>query len=298
MEWTLERLNQFVAVAECGSMTQAARRLGRAQSAVSMAMGLLEADLGMVLFDRSGRTVALTDAGRVMLLEARALLHQAQALDLRAQALALGQRAQLGLSVDEALPYAPIAQLLRELAGRFPALELTVLNGTAAEVAKDVQTQRSQLGFHFDRGAVDSQFAQRYVASVPQVVCVARDHALAQQPAVSRQALAAQRQLVMHIAGVQEQVFSPSVWRSDSFYVLADMVGAGVGWAILPRNIAEYAEVQSRVTVLHCPELVLPPLAVRMLTLQGAVLDATTQWVQQRMAELLMPGGNGQGLPA
>lgn len=75
MEWTLERLSQFVAVADHGSMTQAARRLGRAQSAVSMAMGLLEADLGLELFHRVGRSVRLTLAGEVMLQEARALLN-------------------------------------------------------------------------------------------------------------------------------------------------------------------------------------------------------------------------------
>lgn len=293
MEWTLERLNQFVAVAECGSMTQAARRLGRAQSAVSMAMGLLEADLGVALFSRAGRSVQLTPAGSVMLLEARALLHQAQALELRARALATGQTATLCMALDEALPYPPIARLLRELALHYPALELTVLNGTAAEVALAVQSQRAQLGFQFDRGVVGGQFAQCAVASVPQMVCVAHDHPLARQPRVNRQALAAQRQLVMCIEGVEELVFSPRVWRSDSFYVLADMVADGLGWAILPRNIIEYGEGLSRLTVLHCPELLLPPLAVRMLTLQGAVLDATAQWIQQRMAEVLMPDDQG-----
>ncbi|WP_373805160.1 LysR family transcriptional regulator, partial [Delftia acidovorans] len=86
MEWTLDRLKHFVAVAEAGTMTEAARRLGRAQSAVSTAIGLLEADLGLELFDRVGRRVQLTAAGEVMLLEARSLLHQAQAMDHRARA--------------------------------------------------------------------------------------------------------------------------------------------------------------------------------------------------------------------
>jgi hypothetical protein len=56
------------------------------------------------------------------------------------------------MALDEALPYPPIARLLRELAQHYPALELTVLNGTAAEVALAVQSQRAQLGFQFDRG--------------------------------------------------------------------------------------------------------------------------------------------------
>ncbi|MEQ6437077.1 LysR family transcriptional regulator [Comamonas sp. w2-DMI] len=292
MEWTLERLNQFVAVADCGSMTQAARRLGRAQSAVSMAMGLLEADLGLALFHRVGRSVHLTPAGEVMLLEARALLNQAQALDLRARGLAAGQAARLCVSLDEALPYPPFARLLRELAQQFPALELTLLNGTAAEVARDVQTRRAELAFQFDRGPADAQFAQRYVAGVPQMVFVARSHALAatSHGPVTREDLAAHRQLVMHIEGVEDLVISPRIWRSDSFYVMADMLADGIGWGILPRNIAQTPDIEPRIVALDCPELRLPPLAVRMLSLQGAVLDGTALWIQQRLAALLIEG--------
>ncbi|MGF6211038.1 LysR family transcriptional regulator [Comamonas sp. 4034] len=290
MEWTLERLNQFVTVADCGSMTQAARRLGRAQSAVSMAMGLLEADLGLALFQRIGRSVHLTPAGEVMLVEARALLNQAQALDLRAQALAAGQAAQLCVAIDEALPYPPIARLLRELAQQFPALELTLLNGTAAEVAQTVQSRQAALAFQFVRGPADAQFAQSYVAGVPQMVFVARDHPLAAKTRITREDLASHRQLVMHIEDVEDLVISPRIWRSESFYVLADMLADGIGWGILPRNIAEAPGIEPRIVALDCPELRLPPLAVRMLSLQGATLDGTALWLQQRLAELLMLG--------
>ena len=74
MQWTLEQLRHFVAAAESGSFSAAARRLGRAQSAVSTSVGLLEADLGVELFDRSRRNATLTAAGEVMLQEALELL--------------------------------------------------------------------------------------------------------------------------------------------------------------------------------------------------------------------------------
>ena len=287
MEWTLERLSQFVAVADHGSMTQAARRLGRAQSAVSMAMGLLEADLGLELFHRVGRSVRLTLAGEVMLQEARALLNQAHALELRARELSRGQTAKLCVAIDEALPYPPIARLLQELAQQFQALELTLLNGTAAEVAQCVQSGRAELALQFDRGPVDAQFAQRYVAGVPQMVCVSRSHALARCSAITREELAAHRQLVMHIEDVEDLVISPRIWRSESFYVLADMLAVGIGWGILPRNIAQSPDIEPRILALDCQELSLPPLAVRMLSLQGAELGDTALWIEQRLATLL-----------
>ena len=60
-----EVLQAFVQAATQGSFSAAARRIGRAQSAVSTAVGLLEADLGVELFDRSRRNAVLTPALRV-----------------------------------------------------------------------------------------------------------------------------------------------------------------------------------------------------------------------------------------
>ena len=59
---------------------------------------------------------------------------------------------------------------------------------------------------------------------------------------------------------------------------------------ILPRNIAQTPDIEPRIVALDCPELRLPPLAVRMLSLQGAVLDGTALWIQQRLAALLIQG--------
>ena len=82
MEWSLDQLRQFVTAAECGSFSAAARKLGRAQSAVSTAIALFEIDLGVELFDRSRRNALLTDAGRLLRLEAAEVLRQAEELSL------------------------------------------------------------------------------------------------------------------------------------------------------------------------------------------------------------------------
>lgn len=145
MDWTLEQMRHFVAAAETGSFSAAARRLGRAQSAVSTAIALLEADLGISLFDRGKRHPVLTEAGEVLLVEARQLLRQAAGLQQRALSFSAGQQARLGLAVDEALPDLVMDALLDELSRRFPALELTLLSGTASEVADYVERGRASL---------------------------------------------------------------------------------------------------------------------------------------------------------
>lgn len=287
MQWTLDQLRHFVAAADAGSFSAAARGLGRAQSAISTSVGLLEADLGVDLFDRSRRNATLTPAGEVMLQEARELLRQAGGLDQRALSFAEGQDARLSIALDDALPYQVLGKLVIEVAERFPALELTQLNGTATEVAGYVQQGRASLAFQFDRADPGSAFAHRYVGSVAQAVFVGAGHPLAQLTDVTRTDLAHYRQLVMLMDGVEDAPISPAVWRADSFYNIAGMVADGLGWAILPLNIAEYESFRTTLARVPCSGLALPMLSVRALWLQGASPSATERWLQQRMEQLL-----------
>ncbi len=287
MQWTLDQLRQFVATADSGSFSAAARRLGRAQSAVSTAISLLEADLGLELFDRSRRNAQLTDAGQLLLLEARELLRQAQALDNRARSLNAGDEARLALALDEALPYAAISALLREISQRFPDLELTVLNGTATEVVELIEEERAHIAFHFVRGVLPARFEQRHIGAVPQGVFVANDHPLARLNTVEHKDLVKYRQLVMHAEDVYEATYSPKLWRSDSFYSIAEMVADDLGWAILPVNVGTDDAYDKPLQQVHCPSLALSQLSVRVLWRQGWQPTPTVQWVQARYTELL-----------
>lgn len=287
MQWTLEQLRQFVVTAESGSFSAAARRLAKAQSAVSTAIGLLEADLGLALFDRSRRNAQLTPAGELLLLEARELLRQAQSLEQRALSLSAGNEAKLALAFDEALPYAAISTLMREIAQHFPDLELTLLNGTATEVADYVDQQRAQLAVHFVRGPICARFDQRHVGTVPQGLFVASGHPLSRHATVQRKDLVRYRQLILHAQEVHETAYSPKVWRSDSFYNLAEMVADDLGWAILPVNIATDETYRKPLQPLDCPALALPQLSVRMLWCQGWQPGPSARWIQARFTELL-----------
>lgn len=287
MDWTLEQMRHFVAAAQDGSFSAAARRLGRAQSAISTSIGLLEASLAVELFDRSKRNAVLTEAGEVLLLQAQELLRQATGLEQRALSFSSGEQARLALALDEALPDLVMDALLNELSRRFPALELTLLSGTAAEVAGYVQSQRVSLAIHFDRGELAPTFAYRHLGSVMQGIYVGRDHPLAQLPQVSCQDLARHRQLLMQMDDRVDMILSPATWRADSFYNIAAMVADNLGWAILPLNIAEYRGYRSYLRHVPCDELTLPPVGLRAIWRQGGVPTPVALWVQQRMEELL-----------
>src|SRR3982751_6832121 len=84
---TLNQLRTFIAAAEQGSFSAAGRKLGRAQSVVSQTLANLEMQLGVTLFDRSARYPVLTEDGRALLQDARAVGEHMGRLKAAAQAL-------------------------------------------------------------------------------------------------------------------------------------------------------------------------------------------------------------------
>lgn len=88
MRYSLESLIAFVTAAQTGSFSAAARQLRKSQSTVSAAIANLEADLGLVLFDRSGHQPQLTDDGHKVRVHVEAILAASDTLDALAVRLA------------------------------------------------------------------------------------------------------------------------------------------------------------------------------------------------------------------
>ena len=124
---SLEQFKALLAAAETGSFSAAARRLGKAQSVVSTAIANLEIDLGLELFDRSGRYPVLTEAGARISQEAGVLLAQSERLQAIAGELASGIESRLTLAIDDDSHLPWLGALLEAFAGRYPAVELELL---------------------------------------------------------------------------------------------------------------------------------------------------------------------------
>lgn len=142
-------LRTFVAVAEEGNLTRASERLFTSQPAVSAHVKALEEELGVVLFERTPKGMALTAAGNRLLAEAKSALDAVGRVSLTARSLqgrVLGT-ARIGLNTDSA--YLRVTAFHEELAAAHPELRLELIQGITGCILDDIRDGRLDAGFFF-----------------------------------------------------------------------------------------------------------------------------------------------------
>ena len=144
---TLDQLRIFVAVAERQHMTQAARALNLAQSAVSHAIATLEARHQIRLFDRVGRRIELTDAGAVLLAEARSILAQVEAVDLALGDFGALKRGALTVQASQTIASYWLPRHLVAFHEINPHVTVRLKIDNTAQVAAAVEDGAAELGF-------------------------------------------------------------------------------------------------------------------------------------------------------
>lgn len=134
----MHQLTYFVAAAEAGSMTAAARRCRVAQPSLSQQVRKLEEGLGVELFDRVGRGVVLTEAGRALLPRARRILGDVRETreNLRREVEAGSGRLTIG-AIPTIAPYL-LPPVLAELRSEFPGCELVVREDLTANLVEAI----------------------------------------------------------------------------------------------------------------------------------------------------------------
>jgi len=176
----LRAWRQFLAVAEELHFGRAALRLHMTQPPVTQAIAQLEKTLGIVLFDRTRRRVALTPAGEALLPDVRDLLERAQALPARARAAAAGEIGRVRLAFVSTIGFEHLPQWVREFRVLCPEVALELVEATG-----DVQLDALARG-ELDAGLMlhSPGFAppgleRLQVAQEPLVLALPAAHALA-----------------------------------------------------------------------------------------------------------------------
>jgi DNA-binding transcriptional LysR family regulator len=244
----LRQLRSFVAVAEEGSFTRAAARLHLAQPGVSAHVRRLEGELGDALFDRSGRSVRLTQTGAAALPYARAALEAAAGARLAADALLGVVRGRVTVGMVTACSSRELLDLLAAFHRDHPGVEIALLEDRSDLLLEALREGRIDLGFVGVAGPAPAGVELRRVAEERLVAGVAREDALADRASVGLDELA-RRPLVClpRGTGIRSRLdealsalgATPRIaLEASNLGMVAELAARGLGAAVLPESVA------------------------------------------------------------
>jgi DNA-binding transcriptional LysR family regulator len=288
---SLDQLRAFIASADEGSFSAAARKLHRAQSVVSELVSSLEGQIGVTLFDRSGRYPALTPQGAVLLADARGIASGLDFMKARAKGMAAGLEPELSAVVDVLFPIAAITEAAKEFRVKFPGTPLRLYVEALGAAYQPVLDGITSFGIVGSLPLLPSSLTAERLTGVPMLMVAARDHPLAQyQGIIPKSELSKHVQLVLTdrsslSKGREFGVMSPSTWRLADLFAKHAFLLNGLGWGGMPMHAVQNDLTAGRLVELRIEDI---PAGGMILPMSAVYPTSTppgpaSRWLIDRM---------------
>ncbi|ROR32843.1 LysR family transcriptional regulator [Inmirania thermothiophila] len=253
----IAELETFREVARCGSFTAAAQRLHLSQPAVSKRIQALERELGGPLFDRMGRRVVLTEAGRALLARAERILAEVEEARRGLHRLVGRVAGRLPLAISHHVGLRLLPQLLRRYSARYPEVELDLhfadsegacrmVSAGDLELAVVTLPPRPMEGLRFE-----PVWRERLV------VASAPDHPLARRRSVTAEDLSRHAAVLPGVETCTRGIIEEGLARigvkvrerlaTNYMETVRVMISVGLGWGCLPASMVDDGLVVHRV---------------------------------------------------
>lgn len=244
-----QALSAFLEVADTASFSKAAERLFLSQPAVSKRIATLEDQLGRQLFDRVGRQISLTDAGRALLPYARRVLHDIE--DGRRALSMLSEKVEGRLSIGTShhIGLHRLPPVLRAYTLAYPEVDLDIQFMDSEVACEAVLAGKLELGIVTLPSQPLPQLKSRLVWPDPLAVVVAPSHPLAalkklklsdlaEHPAVLPDEATYTHRIVT--AALTQHGLKPRIRLATNYLeTLKMLVMIGLGWSVLPRSMLD-----------------------------------------------------------
>ena len=248
----LRHLESFCVIASEMHVTRAAERLHIAQPALTQQLRLLEKELGFPLVRRTGRGIALTDAGEFFYKEAAQILQRLNRACLQARDIAHENTNRIVVGVTEAFAYSPLlAAVFSRYRAKWPDVQLVLSQKQANEFGSALKDSLIDAAFTCPLSNADAALSCVQLAEDRMILAVPAVHPFARRPAVSLLDLKDEPLiLVAHDqvagafentlrAGCQSHDFAPRIIQTSPKLMLTlNLVAAGVGLAFVPEYMS------------------------------------------------------------
>jgi DNA-binding transcriptional LysR family regulator len=289
-------LRCFLAVAQAGSMREAALRLRLAQSAISRRIQQLEEDLGVQLLERGARGVALTPAGEILLHHGREATQLTERLRADLDALRGVRRGHVVLRLVESFAASGLSTALASFRAAYPAVTLDIAVVGSEAILAALRDRTCHLGIAFNPSA-DPEVEVLASATEPLAVMVAPTHALAGAEKLTLSELAGMPVVAPSYLGSSRALFDTAcraarvairpVLETNSPHVAAAFVADGRGVAVMvPRVLALHAAL-GRVKAIPLVDPLLNGGRIALLARRGRRLPAAAEAMSASLARVL-----------
>lgn len=254
--FTLDQFAVFVAVIDQGGFAAAARKLNRAQSAITYAVQKLEEQSGLALFDRSGYRPVLTEAGAALLPRARRVLEALVDYKQQARGIAGGLEAELSLAIDMLAPMEPLADALQEMHAAFPIVQVRIVVDSLGAASQLLTRGDADLGLLLELAPLSDVVSNR-CGEVELVAVAAPGHPLARVASpIAAELLRDHVQLVLAskaaVQGARDSgVHATNRWYMTDIAAKRVLLLAGAGWGSMPRHLVADDLAAGRLVALN-----------------------------------------------
>ncbi len=244
----MRHIRAFLAVARIGNFTRAASELHVSQSALTVQIKQLEDSLGVILFDRGKRRVALTDAGRDVLVPLERILVDTESLVSRTRELTSLRRGLVTMAVLPSLAPRIVSRAIHKFTTMYPGVVVRVRDVVAERIIEAVKKEEVDFGIcnmlHADREMKTSLLLTDRLCAF-----VSKSHLLARQETITLMDLAAHPLVVTGRGSGVRRILEDALHRAKRPFTIAyeinyistalGLAKEGLGIAILPEVSAD-----------------------------------------------------------
>lgn len=287
-----DQMHAFVLAAELGSFSAAARRMGKAQSAISTAIANLEIDAGVELFDRRGRNPVLTEEGKALLPHAKGILLGNQEFFSKASSMVEGVEADLCIAIEQGISTRPLMNVFRQFSENFAHVSLELLRPGPNDTATLLKEGRADLGLMTEQESYPMGFQFRGVGHSKLVPVCASSHPLSELAQVGFRDLRRYRQLIPRsrssaAVGQLGERKGTSVWYAESPALIVELVLEGFGWAELPFSVVSEQIRRGSLARLNYAFQQSDILkGMDVVWIEQQALGVAAYWIRDRLLEL------------
>ncbi len=289
---SLDQLRVFIAVIDHGGFAHAARALHRTQSVISYTIANLEDQLNVALLDRSKRKPTLTEAGKAMLADARAVSGKVDSMRARAKALGAGLEAEICVVVDVMFPMCMLVKVLEAFQQEYPTVSLRLQTEGLGSVTQMVLDGRCQLGIGGMPMVMSNALDRQLAGHITMMPVCGPAHPLAQlEGIVPTAALREHLQLVLTdrstlTDGQDFGVLGLRDWRLGDLHSKHALLRGGIGWGSMPEAMISEDLANGRLVKLRVQDgdsLEYPLFAIHRSDNQ---LGPAATWLKQQFIDL------------